>query len=188
LTRSAAKKPSRKLSPAEFQVLVAIHQLGRPTIREVRQFLAQFPPLSVSLRRSPGSPDTSRGIPPSYNNINTIVLRMLASGMVEIVDQAEDGSRYLVPLWDLEPALAHSVALAVRDYLVWKPLIPAALGAILDQISRRYSSDEEADLRRTLESEVAQALERWRSTAASDAHSSPTARRTRSSARSAKRT
>ena len=163
MSRSALRSPTRKLSPAEFQVLVAVHHLGRPTIREVREFIGQLPPLSVSLRRSSGSPDTSRGVPPSYNNINTIVLRMLASGAVSIVDQAENGSRYLVPLWDLEQALDHSVGLTVRDYLAWKPLVPRALGAVLDQVARRFTGEEEDQLRRVLETEVAEALSRWKS-------------------------
>lgn len=93
--------------------------------------------------------------------MNTVVLRMLASGIVAIAEQEEEDERRFVPVWDLERALAHSLGLTVRDYLVWKPVIPCAVTAILDQVTRKYSHDEEDLLRRFLESEVAGAMKRW---------------------------
>jgi len=162
--------PSRRLSPAEFQALVAIHHLERPTIRDIREFVATMPPLSASLRRgvSGVSVDAPRGALPSYNNVNVVVLRMLASGVVAMAEPDGDGERRFVPVWDLERAVAHTVALSLRDYLVWKPVIPCAVAAILDQVTRKYSHEEEDLLRRSLESEVADAMTRWRKKRPSD--------------------
>ena len=159
---TARSVPTRRLSPAEFQILVAAHTLGQPTIREIRNFLATLPPLTVSLRRTRTPADSSRGIPPSYNTVNTLLLRMAAAGAVELQDQPDDISRRIVPRWNLEEALVLCVAHSLRDFLVWKPLLPLALCTVLEQVARQHPDKEDEELQELLGSACAAVLERRR--------------------------
>lgn len=160
--REAGASPSRRLSPAEFQILIAAYALGRPTIREIREFIATLPPLTTALRRTRTPADASRGVMPSYNNINTLLLRMTAAGAVAMEDQEGEIARRIVPRWSLEETLAQCVEYSLRDYLVWKPLVPQALATVLDQIARQYSAAEESALRELLSRESDGALSRWK--------------------------
>lgn len=148
---SDAKKslaaPTRRLSPAEFQIFVAAHTLDKPTIHEVREFLAQLPPLSISLRRTKSPANASRGAMPSYNTVNTLLLRMLASGAVALEDQEDAVARRIVPLWDFEQTLTHTIELTLRDYLAWKPLLPRILEIVAAQTAESLSPKQRSELR-----------------------------------------
>jgi len=142
-------------------VLVAAHILDRPTIREAREFIATLPPLSTALRRTSTPSDAARGVMPSYYNVNSLLLRMMAVGAVDLENEEGEHARRIVPLWTLEEALQDSLEYSLRDYLVWKPLIATALETMLDQIARRYSREEASTLRELLERATAEALSRW---------------------------
>jgi len=152
--RRRKKSPIRKLTPAEFQVFIAIKELGAPTIKQLREFLAHLPPLSASIERQPEKLHQAKRAVPSYNNINTLLVRMVAIGAIDFTRPDSGGIRRLIMMWDFNETLDHCVRWAVRDYLAYQPAILRVLPAILEEAVFRYTPEDRPDLARKLHAQI----------------------------------
>jgi len=170
----------RKLSPAEFQVFVAIKELGAPTVRQVRDFLAELPPLSLAVDRSPETLEHDSRQAPTYNNINTLLLRMRAVGAIRFLDLEDGSERRLLMEWDFNDTLEYCVRLAVRDYLSYKPVIRRIAPVLLDVMFAPHDASERRQMQLFLEDELKKVAARAIAEAeAADAPSADISKRSR---------
>jgi len=152
--RAEKLRKLKKLSPSEFQVFLAIRELGNPTIRELQGFLATMPPLSVVLEKHPEAVLDTHRKRPTYNNVNTTLLRMQEAGAVSFLVPYGGGERRLMTLWPLADTIAHCIHVALRDFLAFKKANSHIVSAIIQELAARCSPEElpgvEAQLHREL--------------------------------------
>lgn len=161
--RAEKLRKLKKLSPSEFQVFLAIRELGNPTIRELQEFLAKLPPLSVVLEKHPEAVLDTHRKRPTYNNVNTTLLRMQEAGAVSFLVPYGGGERRLMTLWPLAETIAHCIHVALRDFLAFKEANSHIVPAIVQEIAARCLPEElpgvETQLHREITSSFAQMVQ-----------------------------